>query len=96
MDQIKTLNSVETSFSISTASEQVTQFTHEYLFRGSKGSGMTKSVNNYLKTVEEIEAECCFACFSDKGFLSTELKKDGYSNIHSLDDIVSGTMEENY
>jgi hypothetical protein len=87
-------NSSATAF-LPTVKEQGFQMTQEVLFRmdtKKTASVMAKPVNNYLKTEEEIETEFCFANFN-----LSKSNKDGYSNIHSLDNItISGTMEENY
>jgi len=94
MHQIETYNGSAVAF-LPAMEEQKLQVTQEIIFRSDTkkpGTMMTKPVNNYLKTEEEIETEFCFANL-DK----LKLNKDGYSNIHSLDNItISGTMEENY
>jgi hypothetical protein len=63
-------------------------------------------VNNYLKTPEEMEADFCFVINSLRvfpkeddsldGYGRLTKRTDGYMNIHGLDEILSGPMEENY
>ena len=69
---------------------------------------MELPINNFVKTLKEIEVEFCFLVSSFKNAL-TEIpealdsygrmlkKLDGNINIHSLDTALSsGSMEENY
>ena len=62
-------------------------------------------VNNYLKTPEEMEADFCFVINSRRAFEKDDsfdtygrliMRTDGYMNIQGLDEILSGSMEENY
>lgn len=65
-----------------------------------------QSINNYLKTPEEMEADFCFVINSRRAFhekddsfdtYGRQIKRtDGYMNIQGLDEILSGSMEENY
>lgn len=91
MHQIDTYN--EAVAFLPAVREQSHQVTQEVVFRietRKPGSMTVKPVNNYLKTEEEIETEFCYLDV-------LKMNKDGYSNIHSLDNItISGTMEENY
>ncbi|MEI9809049.1 MAG: hypothetical protein WDO16_14975 [Bacteroidota bacterium] len=104
MNQVETYNSVETSLSLSPTQYQTAPVKQEVLMRTeqkSTGSLMSRSVNNYLKTVEEIETEFYVAAYISNKDISDNtgrpiLKKDGYIDIPSLDEMISGTMEENY
>jgi hypothetical protein len=68
---------------------------------------MQLPVNNYLKTPQEIQMEFQYGInprkigaydrksgFNTKG--SLVITTDGYVNIQSLDETLSGFMEENY
>jgi len=67
---------------------------------------MELPVNNYLKTPMEIEMEFQYGInprkiglHERKGNMSqgtSIMNTDGYLNIHDLDQLVSGFMEENY
>jgi len=67
---------------------------------------MELPVNNYLKTPREIEMEFQYGINPRKIGLherrgnlnqgSSIMNTDGYLNIHDLDQIISGFMEENY
>lgn len=67
---------------------------------------MEQPVNNYLKTPEEMEADFCFVINSRRAFQEKDdsfdtygrliMRTDGYMNIQGLDEILSGSMEENY
>ncbi len=79
-----------------------------HLFKYDKsGISTTDSINNYLKTPEEMEAEFSFvintrrAAFQEKDdsfdtFGRLKMKTDGYMNIPNLEETFSGFMEENY
>ena len=110
MNQTDTLHQVKSPFSFPGVQER--SYAGETLFRddilrNSSKNGMEQSVNNYLKTPEEMEAEFCFVINSRRATLSAmddrydsygRIKKttDGYMNIHTLDETLSGFMEENY
>ena len=67
---------------------------------------MDQPVNNYLKTPEEMEADFCFVVNPRSAFPERSdsfdsygrliKRTDGYMNIHGLDEVLSGPMEENY
>ena len=110
MHQTETLHAVKDPISLS-GIEKIS-FTEEIMFtaemlRNSPTRTMEQSVNNYLKTPEEMEAEFCFVINSRRAaYYETNdsydtygrliKKTDGYMNIHNLDEALSGFMEENY
>lgn len=59
-----------------------------------------RSINNYLKTPEEIEAELLFTAYFETDTSNVDglsnTTKDGYFNTHSSVEGLTGTMEENY
>ena len=67
---------------------------------------MELPVNNYLKTPREIEMEFQFGIHprkiglherkSNAGHGTPIINTDGYLDIHDLDRLISGFMEENY
>lgn len=110
MTQTDTLHYVESQFSVPGLQKisfiQETVFTHDFQ-RNSSIAAMEQSVNNYLKTPEEMEAEFCFVINSRRAayyetdgrndsFGQSNKTTDGYMNIHNLDEALSGFMEENY
>ena len=65
---------------------------------------MELPVNNYLKTPDEIELEFRYGINPRRlnlrkdnlSNVTSTMQKDGYLNIHNLDEALSGFMEENY
>ena len=112
MNQTETINPMENPFSFSGIENFSITLTGDSLFkvegrRNERMSAMEQPVNNYLKTPEEMAAEFCFVINSRKASIYESddsndtygrLMKntDGYMNIHSLDEKLSGFMEENY
>ena len=70
----------------------------------SKNGVMELPVNNYLKTPDEIELEFRYGINPRRlnlrkdnlSNVTSTMQKDGYLNIHNLDEALSGFMEENY
>ncbi len=93
-------------FSFSGLKDTVVSFVHTQLNRlEKKEKRVLQSINNYLKTPEEIDADFSqqvnfhgMVVAIEKSSSTTKLieYKDGYINIHDPEIINQGFMEENY
>ena len=107
MNQSETLIA-ETTFSFSELKKNVAGVIENKTFRFEKTrTDSVKTINNYLKTPEEMDAEFCLEMNMNKlmtkeyaGIFDTYGRviknKDGNTNTYSSDDTPSGFMEENY
>jgi hypothetical protein len=107
MNQSETLIA-ETTFSFSELKKNVTGVIENKTFRFERTrTDSVKTINNYLKTPEEMDAEFCLEMNMNKlmmkeyaGIFDTYGRiiknKDGNTNTYSPDDTPSGFMEENY
>jgi DNA-binding LytR/AlgR family response regulator len=106
MTQTHTIDVTRNLYSFSGVENVSTIFKEEQPSRIQKNNEgvMALPVNNYLKTPDEIEMEFRYGINLQKLSLRKESLKDiksitttdGYLNIHSLDEALSGIMEENY
>ena len=106
MNQSETLIA-ETTFSFSELKKTVTGAIEKQIFRFEKNrADLVKTINNYLKTPEEMDAEFFLEMNANKlmkkeytGIFDTYdriINKDGNTNTYGPDDTPSGFMEENY
>ena len=107
MNQSETLIA-ETTFSFSELKKNVTGAIEKQIFRFEKHrTDLVKTINNYLKTPEEMDAEFFLEMSTNKlmmkeytGIFDTYDRivknKDGNTNTYGPDDTPSGFMEENY
>lgn len=107
MNQSETLIA-ETTFSFSELKKNVTGVIEKQIFRLEKNrTDLVKTINNYLKTPEEMDAEFFLEMNTNKlmikeyaGIFDTYARiiknKDGNTNTYGPDDTPSGFMEENY
>lgn len=108
MNQSETLIA-ETTFSFSDLKKNVTGAIEKQIFRFEKNrTDLVKTINNYLKTPEEMDAEFCLEMNMNKlmmkeytGIFDTYDRMiiknmDGDTNTYGPDDTPSGFMEENY
>ena len=107
MNQSETLIA-ETTFSFSDLKKNVTGVIEKQIFRFEKSrTELVKTINNYLKTPEEMDAEFFLEMNMNKlttkeytGIYDTYDRiiknKDRNTNTYGPDDTPSGFMEENY
>jgi len=109
MNQTETLKS-ETTFSFSELRKKVVDLSEKKIFEFEKKLGdlsLVKTINNYLKTPEEMDAEFCLEMNTGKLMIQEHKDlsdtygrlveyKDDTSNTYSPDGTPSGFMEENY
>lgn len=107
MNQSETLIA-ETAFSFSELKKNVTGSIENKTFRFERTrTDSVKTINNYLKTPEEMDAEFCLEINTNKLMIKEYANmfdtygrimknKDGNTNSYSPDDTPSGFMEENY
>jgi hypothetical protein len=109
MNQTETLEK-ETAFSFSELREKAADLSEKKIFGFEKTCAnltLEQTINNYLKTPEEMEAEFSLEMNATKSMIKdyTDIfdtygrlvkKKDGHANTYSPDDTPSGFMEENY
>jgi len=107
MNQSETLIA-ETAFPFSELKKNVTGVIENKTLRFERNrTGSVKTINNYLKTPEEMDAEFCLEMNTNKlmikeysGLFDTYGRlmknKDGNTNMYSSNDTPSGFMEENY
>ena len=97
----------EKGFSFSGLKESAVDFVHTQLNRLEKRveRQVLAPINNYLKTLEEIEADfshqvnfqgLIIAVEKNGSYANLIEHKDGYINIHDPEIINQGFMEENY
>lgn len=106
MNQSETLIA-ETTFSFSELKKNVTGAIEKQIFRFEKHrTDLVKTINNYLKTPEEMDAEFSLEMNANKLMMKeytgifdtydTIINTDGNTNTYGPDDTPSGFMEENY
>jgi hypothetical protein len=109
MNQTETLKK-ETTFSFSELRKKVVELSEKKIIGFEKKLGdlpIVKTINNYLKTPEEMDADFFLEMNATKlmfkehpGTFDTYGRviknKDGNTNTYSPDDTHSGFMEENY
>jgi 16S rRNA C967 or C1407 C5-methylase (RsmB/RsmF family) len=97
----------EKGFSFSGLKDTVVNFVSSQLNRLDKAveKQVLQSINNYLKTPEEIDADfshqinfqgMVVAVEKNSSYTKLVEYKDGYINIHDPESITQGFMEENY
>lgn len=89
-----------------TPGESLSIFERNYFSFGKQTPEIEASLNNYLKTPEEMEAEFCFVINTRKALYpepdfngnhsGIKITTDGYLNIPTPEETFSGFMEENY
>jgi hypothetical protein len=79
--------------------EEAVNGKEELLISGIKPSPI-RSINQYLKSAGEMEAELCYKAIIEQmpfyDITSISLNTDGYKNIHIPDDLSSEILKENY
>jgi len=109
MNQTETVER-ETTFSFSELRKKSVDLSEKKIFGFEKtrsNLSLEQTINNYLKTPEEMEAEFTLEMNTSKLMIKeyTDIfdtygrlaqNKDGHTNTYSPDDTSSGFMEENY